>query len=65
MSVKGGVESVKILGVQIILCDAQSLAKSLVMHDLTLTKELDGIANIGIIYEAQNVVVGYSCLLLC
>ena len=65
MCVKGRIESVKILGVKVILRDAQSLAESLVMHDLSLAKELDGIANVGVIYETQNVVVGHPRLLLC
>ena len=65
MSVKGGIESVKILGVQIILSDAKCLAEALIVNYLALTKELDRIADIGIVNKTQNVVVGHTCLLLC
>ena len=62
--VKGGIEGVEILGVQMILGDAEGIGKPLIMHDLPLSEELDGLSYVGVIAEAQNVVVGDSCLLL-
>ncbi len=34
------------------------------MHDLPLTQELDGLANVGVVAQTQDVVVGDACLLL-
>ncbi len=34
------------------------------MHDLALAEELDGIVDVGIVRQTQNVVVGHPCLLL-
>ena len=39
------------------------ITKALVMCDLSLAQEFDGIAYIGIIHQTQNVIVGYSCFL--
>ncbi len=35
------------------------------MHDLPLPQELDGIPHIGVVTEAEDVVVGHAGLLLC
>ena len=43
----------------------EGVGEALVMHDFALAKILDGIFYVGIIYQAKNVVVGGSCLLLC
>ena len=48
-----------------ILRDAQGIGEALIMHDLTLTQKLDGVAYIGIIRQAQNIIIGGSCLLFC
>ena len=48
-----------------ILGDADGVAEALVVHDLTGAKEFDGIADVGVIGEAENVVVGGARLLLC
>ena len=63
--VEGRIESVKILAVQMILGDADGVGKALIVNDLALTQILDGIADVGIVAQAQNVVVGHSRLLLC
>ena len=44
--------------------DAESVGKPLVMHDLPLAEELDGLAHVGIVAEAEDVVVGDAGLLL-
>ena len=63
-TVKGGVASVEILGIQVVLGDAEGIGKPLVMHDLTLPQELDGVTDVGIVAEAENVIVGHAGLLL-
>ena len=63
--VKGRVNSVEILTVEMLLRAAKGVGESLIMHDLTLTKIFDGIANIGIVHQTQNVIVGGASLLLC
>ena len=63
--VKRGVDRVKILAVQLLLCDAEGIAEALVMHDLTRAQIFDRIANVGIVDQTQNVVVGRARLLLC
>ena len=63
--VKGGVISVEILGIQVILRDTKGITEALVMHDLALTQKLDGLTNIRVIGHTQNVVVGHARLLLC
>lgn len=54
---------VEILGIHIVLRDAQRVAEALVVSDFTLTQEFDRIAHIGIVHEAQDVVVGHPCFL--
>ena len=44
--------------------DAQTFAEALVMHNLALAQELDGVAHIGIIRKAQDIVIRYAGLLL-
>ena len=45
--------------------DAEGVAEPLVMHDLPLAEELDGLADVGVIAEAEDIVVGHPRLLLC
>ena len=35
------------------------------MNDFAFAEVFDGIADVGVIHKAENVVVGYACLLLC
>ena len=62
--VERGVKRVEVFGIESIGRDAQTLAKALVMHNLALAQELDGVAHIGIIRKAQDVVIRYAGLLL-
>ena len=62
--VEGGVDGVEVLGVQIVLGDAEGIAEPLVVHDLPLAQELDGFPYVGVVAEAEDVVVGDSRLLL-
>ena len=63
--VKGGVAGVEVLGIEVVLGDAEGVTKPLVMHDLPLPQKLDGLADVGIVAEAEDVVVGHAGLLLC
>ena len=62
--VERGVKRVEVFGIESVSRDAQTLAEALVMHNLALAQELDGVAHIGIIRKAQNVVIRYAGLLL-
>ena len=62
--VKAGVHKVEILLVHPFLGKAQTLAETLEVDDLPLPQELDDVVHIRVIAEPENVVVGYSCLLL-
>lgn len=63
--VEAGVEGVEVLLVELILCDAEALAEALVVDDLALAQELDGLADIGIVDQPQDIVVGRARLLFC
>ena len=41
------------------------ISKALEMHKLALAQELDRLSNVGIVRKAQNVIVGFTRLLLC
>lgn len=61
--VKGRVERVEVLAVELIGQQTQILAEALIMHDLARPEETDRINDVGIIAEAQDVVVGSTCFL--
>ena len=63
--VEFGVEGVEIPAVQLLLHEAQAFAEPLVVHDLPFPEEADRVADFRVFDEAQDVVVGCSCLLLC
>ena len=63
--VKRRIERVEILAVQLLLRDAEGIGEALVMDDLALAEILDGIAHVGVIGQAQDIVIGHSRLLLC
>ena len=48
-----------------VLRDTERVAEALVVDDLTLTKEFQGIADVGIVDKAQKVVVSDARLLFC
>ena len=60
--VKAGVAGIEVLVVQIIGRNSKPFAEPLVMHDFTGPQEFQRIADIGIINEAQQVVVGSTGL---
>ena len=65
MLVKGRIEGVEILFVQLILGNAQAFAEALIVDDLALTQELDGLADIRIVDQTQDIVISSARLLFC
>ena len=63
--IKRRIASVEILGVEVILSYADAVGEALIVHDLALAEEFYRIANVGVVGEAQNVVIGRARLLLC
>ncbi len=63
--VKRRIDGVKVFGIQMILRNAKSIAEALVVNDFPLSEEFDGIPNVGVVTQAQNVVIGGTRLLLC
>ena len=63
--IKRRVASVEILGVKVILSDADAVAEALIVNDLALAEIFYRIADIGIVRETQNVVISRARLLLC
>lgn len=57
-AVKTGVKRIEVPGVQVILGNAQGFTEALVVDDLPGSEELDGVTDIRILDQAQNVVVG-------
>lgn len=63
--VKARVDIIHILLIQPILSKPQPLAEALKMHDLARPQEFDGVVDIGIVGQPQNVVIGHTSLLFC
>ena len=63
--VKRRIECVEVLRIKIVLRDAEGVSKPLIMHYLTLAKEFYRLAYVGVVYETEDVVVGYAGFLLC
>ena len=62
--IKGGVAGVEVFGVEVILRDAEGVGKALIMHDLALAEEFDHVVDVGVVGQAQDIVVGRARLLL-
>jgi len=62
---KGRVHMIDIFFVQALTQLFHRLAEALEMHDLTSTQEFDYIVHIGIIGQAQDIIVGRASFLLC
>ena len=61
---KRRIDSIKILGIQIILHNPETLTESLEMHDFPLTKITDRIAYIMVMHQPKNVIIGGTGFLL-
>ena len=62
--IEGRVESIEILGIQLIRRKAHALAEPLEMDYLPCAQEFDRVADIGIVDKPQDIVVRLSRLLL-
>ena len=65
MLIEGRIEGVEVLLVELILGNAQAFAEALIVDDLAFAQELDGLADIGIIDQPQDVVISSARLLFC
>ena len=63
--IKARIHSIEILRIQPILRYAQSFTEPLIMHDLAFSQELERLAHVGVIDQANKVIVGDARLLLC
>ena len=61
--VKGRVKGVEVAGVDLILGDADSLAEPLEMDQLPFPQEADGVLDVGVVDQPEDVVVGKPRLL--
>ena len=62
--VKLGIVGVVVACIQIFLYIAQCVAEALEVNDLALTQELDRVTNIGVVDQAQQVIVSCARFLL-
>lgn len=62
--VKARVESIEILCVELVGDEAQGFAEPLKVNYLALSEKLDDVAYIGVVDEAENVVIGQAGFLL-
>ncbi len=65
LAVKAGVPVVEVLLPQPVLHECQAFSKTLKVYDLPGPEELDDVVDIGIVAQAQDVVIGDPCLLFC
>ena len=65
LHIKRRIHIIHILLIQLFAKQLHCLAKALEMHKLALAQELDRLSNVGIVRKAQNVIVGFTRLLLC
>lgn len=59
------VAGIEVPGVERILHLAETFAEALVMDDLPLPEIADGLQNIRVVHQAEDVVIGGAGLLLC
>lgn len=61
--IKARIKRIEILAVEAVGEDAQTLAEPLIVRDLALAKELEGFEHVGIVDEADKIIVGGACFL--
>lgn len=64
-TVKAWIESIEVFLVELIGNNSERFTEALIVSDFSLAQEFDNITNIGIVNQAQNVVIGYTRFLLC
>ena len=65
MPVELRIERIEVFRIQMVRNNPQPFAEPLIMHDFALTEEFDGIPDIGIVAEAQDIVVRGPRFLFC
>ncbi len=63
-AVKTGVKGIEVLGIQVVLCDTEGFSEALVMDDFAGTQEFYGFADIRILDQTQDIVIGGAGFLL-
>lgn len=63
--IKGGVPTIEVLCIGIVLCDSDCFTETLIVCQFPLPQELNGIANIRVINQTQNIIIGNPRFLLC
>ena len=59
------VKRIEVPWIKIFLRDAERFTKTLEVHNFSRTQEFDWFTNIGVFYQAKNVVVGGAGFLFC
>ena len=65
LPVKTRIHRIKILRIHAVLRKTEGVAKSLIMHQLAFAEEFEGLADVGVVYHTEQVVVCDASLLLC
>lgn len=65
LHIKCGVEGIKVSAVQFILRSSQTFTEPLIVNHLPLPEELNRLAHIIVLDNAENIVIGGSGFLLC
>ena len=63
--VVGRIDGVEILGIQIVLGNAEGVGEALIVNDLAGSKKFDGLPDIRVVGQTENVVIGGARFLLC
>ena len=63
-NVKFRIDGIKVSAVQMVLHDPQAFAESLIMYDFSFPQEADGVADLRIFDQTQDIVVGGAGFLL-
>ena len=63
--IKRRVDCVEVLAVEVILSDSQGVSKALIVHDFALAQIAQRVTHVGVVAQADEVVVGHARLLLC
>ena len=56
--IEGRIESIKILGVKVILNDTQSLAETLEVNYFSFTQEFYRVTDVRVVCKTENVLIG-------
>ena len=65
LSVECGIERIEVPAVQFFLDDPKAFSEPLIVHDLAFSQKADGIADLGIFYKPEDIVISGAGLLFC